>query len=304
MTDLKKFGGVVVPMVSPFTSDYQVDEAAVKRIVNLFIENKVQPLVLGTTGEVASMSAGQKNTLLKTAVSEINGKVPVVAGLCGNALATLIDEGKRYADLGVDALVALSPNYYPANDKQALNWFAQLADKLPVPMFLYNIPATTHHVISLDVIERLSHHDNIIGIKDSQPDLNRMEESLRRWGNREDFLFLVGCAANSCAGLEMGADGIVPSLGNLFPGLYKALFVAAMQGDFEEAKHFQKITNELSAYNQKGRTVTEAIPALKALMSIKGLCGLDVLPPMMRMDAREEQSYLEEMKEKLTERAY
>jgi 4-hydroxy-tetrahydrodipicolinate synthase len=219
--------------------------------------------------------------------------------LCGNSLPDIIEEGKKYADLGVDALVALAPNYYPVEDKHALNWFEQLAENLPLPVFLYNIPATTHHSISLDVIEKMSHHPNVIGIKDSQPDQSRLDESLERWSSREDFLFLVGCAANSCYGLKKGADGIVPSVGNLFPELYADLFDAAKGNDFEECARLQKLANKVSEYNQEGRTITGAIPALKALMSIKGLCGLQVMPPMQRMTPEVEKVYLAAMEDKI-----
>lgn len=296
---LDRFGGVVVPMVTPLTEDFAIDEQAVARIVSSFSENKVKPLILGTTGEVASLSRDQKVQLVETAAREINGRMPVVAGLCGNSLPVLVEEGKKYADLGVEALVALAPNYYPVEDIHALNWFTRLADELPLPVFLYNIPMTTHHNISLDVIETLSHHPNVIGIKDSDSDRERLDKSLARWAGREDFLFLVGSAVNSSYGLEHGADGIVPSVANLVPELYFSLFDAARKGDHEMAERFQQLTNEISAYNQSGRSVTEAIPALKALMSIKGLCGTQVMPPMMRMEPEEETAYLAEMKNKI-----
>lgn len=299
MSDLKKYGGVVVPMVTPLTEEFAIDERAIKNIVSSFIENNVQPLILGTTGEVASLAASQKTKLVEVAVNEVRGRMPVAAGLCGNSLSTIIDEGKKYADMGVEALVTLAPNYYPVNDNHTLSWFEKLADNLPLPMFLYNIPATTHHSISLDVIEKLSYHSNVIGIKDSQPDHDRLVESLERWANREDFLFLVGCAANSCYGLKNGADGIVPSVGNLFPKLYAYLFEAAKRNDFEECERLQQLTNKVSKYNQGDRTLTEAIPALKALMSIKGLCGPQVMPPMLRLEATEEKAYLVEMKDKI-----
>ncbi len=302
--ELKKYTGVVVPMVSPFNEDYSIDEGAVERIISSFIENNVQPLILGTTGEVASMSDKQKTRLVKIATHVNNGKMPIAAGLCGNSLMPIVEEGKIYADLGVDALVCLAPNYYPLEDANMLKWFETLADKLPLPVFLYNIPATTHHSISLDVIEKLSHHPNIIGIKDSQPDKSRLDESLQRWSTREDFLFLVGSAANSSYGLKNGADGIVPSVGNLFPDLYYQLYNAAKQGDFEKAEKYQQITNEISAYNQSGRTVTGAIPALKALMSIKGLCSSHVMPPMLSMEAKEEENYLTEMRDKILNPSY
>jgi len=286
-------------MITPLTEDYLIDETAVRKIIGRFKTHNVQPLILGTTGEVASLSFNQKIKLVEIAADEINGEIPLVVGLCGNSIETIINEGEQYAALGADALVALAPNYYPIDDKHTYNWFKTLADKLPLPVFLYNIPATTHHAISLDVIEKLSHHKNIIGIKDSQADRERLEESLQRWGTREDFLFLVGCAANSAFGLQKGADGIVPSVGNLFPGLYYELFDASQKGDFKKAEKIQETTNKISAYNQAGRTVTEAIPALKILMSIKKLCGTQVMPPMLQMPPKEERQYRAEMEDKI-----
>lgn len=297
--DLNKYKGVVVPMVSPFTEDFTIDGPAVGRIIDSFVENGVTPFVLGTTGEVASLSPSQKTDMVKEAFRHTSGRVSLLAGIANNSLFASIEEGKRYADLGVDALVSLVPNYYPIEDIHARKWFEKLADHLPIPLFLYNIPATAHHSISLDLIEELSHHPNIIGIKDSENNEQRLTESLNRWGKRDDFLFLVGCAALSSFGLNRGADGIVPSVANLVPELYQHLFESAKKGDFETANKYQEMTNLVSSYCQSGRNVTGAIPALKALMSIKGLCGLQVMPPMMRMNKSEEKEFLEIMKEKI-----
>lgn len=299
MNDLDRFKGVVVPMVSPLTEDFSIDEVAVNNIVTSFIENKVFPLVLGTTGEVASLSPEQKIKLVKVAVKEVNGRIPVLAGICNNSIFAAIEEGKKYVEMGVEAVVVLVPNYYPMADSHVKKWLVQLAEKMPVPMFLYNIPATTHHSVSLDVIEELSHHPNVIGIKDSEQNQSRLEESLERWSTREDFLFLVGWAAMSSYGLRRGADGIVPSVGNLIPDLYANLYNASKKGDWKETERFQSLTNKISAYNQSGRTVTEAIPALKVLMNIKGICGKQVMPPMLRMAKIEEQAYKEEMNERI-----
>lgn len=294
-SDLKKYEGVIVPMVTPVNDDYSIDKNGVKNIIHSFIDAGVLPFVLGTTGEVASLSTEQKTLLVKEAVNVVDGRVPLLAGLAGNSMLQTIDEAKRYADLGVDALVALVPNYYPIEDKHALNWFGKLADNVSLPMFLYNIPATTHHSISLDVVEKLSYHPGIVGIKDSENNQARLEESLERWSSRDDFLFLVGWAAMSSFGLKRGANGIVPSVANLIPELYSSLFKAAQRKDFDEAERLQQLTNKISAYNQKGRTISGAIPALKALMSLKGLCGTQVMPPMLQMEPEELKAYLGEM---------
>ncbi|WP_167607168.1 dihydrodipicolinate synthase family protein [Maribellus sediminis] len=298
-SDLKKYEGVIVPMVTPVNADYSIDKKAVGKIINSFIDAKVLPFVLGTTGEVASLSPSQKTTLVKEAVDAVDGRAPLFAGLAGNSILQTIDEAKRYTDMGVNALVALAPNYYPIEAKHALKWFEKLADSVTLPLFLYNIPATTHHSISLDVVETMSHHPNIVGIKDSENNQTRLEESLERWASREDFLFLVGWAAMSAFGLKRGANGIVPSAANLIPELYAGLYEAAKNNDFVEAERIQGLTDKVSAYNQSGRTVTEAIPALKALMSLKGLCGTQVMPPMLQMEEAELKAYLDEMENKI-----
>lgn len=291
MNDLNKYKGVVVPMVTPLTEDYKIDEIAVSKILNLFGENRVNALILGTTGEVASLTSEQKSKLVEAAVRAVPENTVLMAGLMGNSLPELIDEGKKYAGMGIEAVAALVPNYFPLRDKHILLWFEKLADALPLPVFLYNIPATTHHEISLDVVETLSHHSNIIGIKDSQPGAERLEESLQRWAERNDFLFLVGNAVNSCLGLKLGADGLVPSAGNIFPELYKAMYVAAQKGDFDECERLQQLTNRISALYQGNRILSEAIPALKMLMSVKGLCGPQVMPPMQKMDTETEKIF-------------
>lgn len=291
----KKYKGAIVPMVSPFKTDFSIDTKAVHKIVSLFVENRIVPFVLGTTGEAPSLSQSQKVELINTSIKALNGRLPLLAGIGSNSIFTSIDEGKLYADLGVDALVTTVPNYYPSDDKQMINWFEKLADNVPVPLFIYNIPVTTHHSIPLDVAETLSTHPNIVGIKDSERSEERLLESLSRWKNRDDFMFLVGWAAKSSFGLKNGANGIVPSMGNLIPELFGQLVAEAEKGNYVRADELQKLTDSIAAYCQKGRNISQSVPAMKVLMSIKVLCGTQVLPPMLKMEAKEEMEYIKEM---------
>lgn len=295
----EKYRGVIVPMVSPFNADYSIDVNAVGAIINSFVINGVLPFVLGTTGEAPSLSASMKVDLIKATVSALSGKQPLLAGIGGNSLFSAIEDGKKYAGLGVDALVATVPNYYPSDATQMIKWFEKMADNLPVPLFLYNIPVTTHHSIPLDVAEILSHHSNIIGIKDSEQNEERLIESLNRWKDREDFLFLVGWAAKSVFGIRNGANGIVPSVGNLVPELYQQLVLETKKGNFDVANEMQDLTNTISALCQKGKNISQSIPAMKVLMELKGLCGTQVLPPMLCMKKEEEPEYRELMQAEL-----
>ncbi len=297
----EKFGGVVVPMVSPLNRDLSVDTGAVKCIVDAFMDSQVKPFILGTTGEVVSLTSAQKATLVQKTVSNVEGKETVLAGIIGNCLPEAIEAGNRYAEYGVDAVVATLPNYYPADASQMKKYFTQLADSVHCPLMLYNIPGTIHHSIPVDVIEELSHHPNILGVKDSEHNSQRLDGCLERWKKREDFVFLVGWAAMSVYGLVHGADGIVPSTANFVPLLYRRLFDAVKNNILQEAWELQKKTDRISDWCQGGRDLSHSIVALKQIMALKNLCKEYVMPPMYEMDDAEKDLFVKNIKKQLQE---
>lgn len=290
---------VIVPMVSPFGADYSIDQIAVERMCELFVNTGVSVFVLGTTGEGDSIEKSQREELVKLVVRSVEGQTPVYAGLTGNSLVESVADSKKYADLGADYLVAKLPAYYPMNDTQMLLYLEKLANLVSLPLFIYNIPATTHHSIPLEIVEKLSYHPNILGLKDSERNKERLDEAIRLWGNREDFDFLIGWAPMSAYGLQKGANGIVPSTGNICPELYVQMIDAVSSCDEKAAFELQEKTDRISALYQKDRTLSQSIPALKTLMKTKGICSGEVLPPMLTMSFQEEENYLAEVKSEL-----
>ncbi len=286
---------VIVPMVSPFNADRLIDAASVDRLCSAFMKAGVSVFVLGTTGEGDSIARQQREQLLKLVVKSVNGNTPVYAGLTGNSLADLILDAQKYADAGADFLVAKLPAYYPMDGNQMFVFLEKLADSVSLPLFIYNIPATTHHSIPLEVVEKLSYHPNVYGLKDSERNMDRLNESIRLWGEREDFDFLIGWAAMSAYGLQKGAGGIVPSTGNICPEMYVEMIEAVRLGNEILANELQRRTDQISALYQKGRSLSESIPALKILMKKKGLCSGEVLSPMQTMSENEEKMYLSEI---------
>ena len=286
-------------MVSPFCADYSIDVDAVGRMCTMFADAGVSVFVLGTTGEGDSLSDEQRETLLGCVVKELKGRSKIFAGLAGNSLTQSIRDSEKYYDLGADYLVAKLPAYYPMNDTQMLLFLEKLADSVSLPLFIYNIPATTHHSIPLHIAEKLSYHPNILGMKDSERNLERLEASIRLWGKRDDFDFLIGWAAMSATGLLKGANGIVPSTGNLYPDLYVQMINAVREGNEKAALELQEKTDRISALYQKERTLSQSIPALKTMMKMKGLCSGEVLPPMLTMSKNEEDIFLAEVKHEL-----
>ena len=289
MMNNSKYRGVVVPMVTPVTQDGRLDVEAVKRIITFFGEHNVSPLLMGTTGEGNSVSQADGQLLVETVVAARSGQMLIYAGLTGNCFTEQVRQAEVYTALGADVIVATLPTYYALTEAQMYDYYKTLADCITGPLMLYNILATTHMSIPVDIIRRLADHPNIVGLKDSERDLERMAQCIEIAKGRDDFAYFCGWAAQSAHSLELGGNGIVPSTGNYVPGMFSQLFEAAVHGDTEEANRLQEETNEIAKIYQKDRTLGQSLTALKVMMSTKGLCEPWMLMPLTRLSAEEEQ---------------
>lgn len=294
------YKGVIVPMISPLKDDLSVDKEGVKRIVSNFLKYDVAPFIAGTTGEASSLSFKQKLDLVEATVEVAKNKAVIYAGISSNCLPETIDMAKSFTDAGADVIVANVPSYYPLTDAQAAKYCEQLADASPAPLIFYNITATTGYSIPLEIVEKLSYHPNVVGLKDSERDEERLGKALDLWRDREDFVHLIGWAAMSSYALKNGSDGIVPSTGNFTPELYAELYSSALEGNWQRADELQKLTNDLGALYQKNRTLGESLAALKIIMHERGLCGTQVMPPIYQMEKEAEKAYRQEVNAFLT----
>ncbi len=276
----KKYTGVIIPAVTPLTEKLQIDEAAVSRIFALFYQHKMAPFILGTTGESASLPLQLKKDYVLAAGKNKKIGSLLYAGIGSNVLAESIDFASYCSLHAVDVVVATLPSYYGLTEKQMLKYFTTLANSISLPLFIYNIPATTHMSIPLQVIDELSKHKNIVGIKDSERSEERMLQSLQLWKDRKDFHYILGWAAKSADALLNGADGLVPSTGNLYPEIYADMINAFENGDKDKMYAMQKLSDDYGALYQANRTLGESLHALKLLMKEKGLCEEYVMPPL------------------------
>ena len=283
MRTVNKYHGVVVPMVTPVTADGNIDTAAVERIVGKMASNNVAPLIMGTTGEGNSVAVEQGVQMIAAAKKATGGKVTIYTGLAGNCIAEQKAAAVRFIEAGADVIAATLPSYYALTPEQMYLYYKHLADTLEVPLMVYNITITTHMSIPLDIVERLSHHPNIAGMKDSENNVPRLEEALRLFADRDDFAYFCGCAANSAVALKNGADGIVPSVGNYIPEAYQALYEAGIRGDEAEAQRWQDLTIEYGKVNTTGLTLGQSLAGLKVIMKMHGLCETYMLPPLTQL---------------------
>jgi 4-hydroxy-tetrahydrodipicolinate synthase len=293
---IKKYSGIVVPMVTPITEEGKIDLISVEKICLRFVEFGVSPFLLGTTGESPSLTSKNSHILIKKAVESISGKVNVYVGISGNCVSQNINRARVYQDLGVDILVSTLPCYYPLSAYQMRNYFEILAESVDKPVIMYNIPSTTNMSIPLEIVKDLSDHYNIIGFKDSERDVQRMEKCIEMFRDREDFSYFLGYAALSSIALKLGADGLVPSTANFTPGMFKKLYDYSLNEQWEEAERIQMETDEIAKIYQNGRTLGESLQALKVMLSALDLCQPIAIPPLTNLPFEEQQEILKATK--------
>lgn len=283
-----KLGGAVVPLVTPATAGGRIDLAAVDRLIESQITGGVEGvLILGTTGEGPCVPQTLRRPLIEHAVKTARGRILVYANVAENSLADAISTTREYFAAGADAVATLPPFYYPSRPVELTAWFRALLDAAPGPVVIYNIPITTRVSIPLDVIAALIDHPRLAGIKDSENDPARHEELLERFGGREDFSIFIGVGALMAQGLKQGADGIVPSSGNLIPKECQQQVEAARRQDWTEMDASAARQSQVAAVYQKAGTLAQSLAALKGLLHHRGVCEPHVFPPLLPLSAAE-----------------
>jgi 4-hydroxy-tetrahydrodipicolinate synthase len=202
-------------------------------------------------------------------------------------------DGKDLFRAGADAVVACPPVSMPVED--LLAWFKALLDRLPGPMLLYNMPSTTKVSIPLDVVAHLLGHPKLAGIKDSENNPERLEGLLKWFGGQPSFSVFVGVGALMARGLRLGADGIVPSVGNLIPKVCRGLCDSAQRGDWASAQRHARRMNAVAALYQNGRTLGQSLAALKGALHCRGVCAPQMLPPLLALPEQELKRLRDEM---------
>lgn len=295
MKQTLKHHGVVVPMITPVKTTGELDEAAVSRLVDSLQAGGVEGIfVLGTTGEARCVPRSLRRRLVELVAASVGGRCLVYAGL-GDVGPGDFATANEYYQAGASAVVVHPPVTTPVPRHELAQWYLALIESLLGSVILYNIPLTTGVSIPLDTVAVLADHPKVIGIKDSENDRSRHAELLRRFGQRQDFSVFVGVGALMAHGLRLGADGIVPSVGNLIPAVCHDLCVSAQRGDWNAVEtHFARMTAVAELY-QRGRDLGQSLAALKAALHHRGVCTPEMLPPLQALSPKESASIREQM---------
>jgi 4-hydroxy-tetrahydrodipicolinate synthase len=224
--------GVIPPMISPLTQAMDADSAAVARVVNHILDGGCSGLfVLGGVGEGAWLSSRQRDGIVRATVTSAAGRVPVLVGVMLPGTAPARDAALRATDAGADALVVGSPYYFDPDASAQQRHVEAILAATPLPVLLYNIPQCTHTPLAIEAVTNLVTEPRVLGAKDSWGDMPYFQALLTLKQQRPDFRVLQGNEHAAMASLLLGADGLIPGLANIVPGLLVDLVRAARAGD-------------------------------------------------------------------------
>ncbi len=279
--DSEKFYGVIPPMVTPLAEDGGLDVEGVSRLVEHILAGGVHGLfLLGTTGEATDLPYAVRRELVQRVCGQVGGRVLVLVGITD----TVIDESLRLAeyaaDCGANALVAAPPYYFAAGQPELVDYYRNLADRLPLPLFLYNMPAQVKVSIDVQTVVELAKHPNIIGLKDSSGNIGYFNACRYAMRDRPDFRIFIGPEEAMGEVVLMGAAGGVAGGANLFPRTFVDLYDAATAKDVDKVRSLQeRIMHVSSLIYGVGHHNSSFVKGVKCALSLMGICSGTLAAP-------------------------
>ena len=232
------FTGMATAIVTPMSSDGSVDFEAMGRFIDFQIENGINALVvMGTTGENATLEPEEQKEVIAFTVKHTAGRVPVIAGTGTNNTAHVLENTKNACEVGVDGILVVTPYYNKATQAGLIKHFTMIADASEVPVILYNVPGRTGCALTPKTIATLAEHPNIVGLKEATGNMAQMVEIMHLCGDKIDVY--SGEDALTVPMMAMGAAGTISVLSNVMPAKSVAMTDACKAGDFKTAAAMQ-----------------------------------------------------------------
>lgn len=230
--------GSIVALVTPFNEDGSVNFEKLKELVDWHIANKTDGiLILGTTGESSTMTHQEDDDVVACVIEHAAGRVPIIVGAGSNDSHTQLEKSVKYEKMGADGLLLISPYYNKANRQGLINHFKLSADAVNIPIILYNIPGRTGLSIPVDVVEELSHHPMIQGIKEASGNLSYATDVAKLLN--DDFKMYSGNDDIIVPMLSIGASGVISVLADILPEETHTLVRSYLDGDTKTARDIQ-----------------------------------------------------------------
>lgn len=270
-----KLKGIVPPLVTPLADRDTMDYQGLEKLIEHVLRGGVHGVfLLGTTSEAPGLSYKLRYELIERSVAQINRRVPVLVGISDTSFGESLLIAEKAATCGADAVVLAPPYYFSASQPELIEYVERLCERLPLPVYLYNMPGCTKIHIEPETLMRLSRMEKVAGYKDSSGDMVYFNKIRERLCDRDEFSLLVGPEELLAQSLLFGADGGVCGGANLFPELYVSLYNAAVAGELERVRalHRKIIRISLGLYSI-GKYGSSFIKGIKCALRLKGICN-------------------------------
>ena len=270
------FHGSMVALVTPMADDGSVDYAALERLVAFHLDNGTDAIVaVGTTGESATLDFDEHCQVVRRVVEMVRGQIPVIAGTGANATKEAIELTRCGMEAGADACLLVTPYYNKPPQEGLYQHFRAIAEAVPVPQILYNVPGRTGVDMTTDTVERLAPFGNIIGLKDAQGSQERVQELVDRVGDRLELY--SGEDGAACEAMIAGYHGDISVTANVAPALMHQMCEAARKGEAERAR---ELDGQLGPLHKALFCQTSPIPVKWALYEM-GYMGEEIRLPLV-----------------------
>lgn len=233
------FKGSATALVTPFHSDFSVNQEKFIELIERQIAGGTQALVInGTTGEAATLSKEEQLDCLKLAIEVVNHRIPVIAGTGSNNTAVALASTLAAQEAGADAAMLVTPYYNKTSQAGLIAHFTHIADQTDIPILIYAVPSRTNQPLTVETMVELAKHPRIIGMKDATSDAAYAMDILRQVEN-PDFALYSGNDDVVVPYLAAGAAGVISTVGNLLPAPMQVICAAAERGDWALARKIQ-----------------------------------------------------------------
>jgi len=297
--------GSLVAIVTPMQPGGALDLAAYRRLIDFHVANGTSAIVaVGTTGESPTVDVEEHCLLIKTAVEHAAGRVPVIAGTGANSTAEAIELSEFAKKVGAASSLSVVPYYNRPSQEGLYRHFRSIAEKVDLPIVLYNVPGRTVADLANETVLRLAQVPGIVGIKDATADLGRGSELLSALGaaGKPDFVVYSGDDIAALPLILMGGHGVISVTANVAPKLMAEMCAKARAGDLSGAR---AANNRLLPLHRKLFVEANPIP-VKWAMAEMGLIGGDLRLPLTPLAAQYHEAVRSALREAgcLTEKSH
>ena len=229
-----KLEGSFVALITPMKKNGEVDEDALRQLIDFQIEQGTQGLVpCGTTGESATLSHVEHKRIIDITMDQVNGRIPVVPGTGSNSTTEALDLTHHAEDAGCDGALLITPYYNKPTPKGLILHFITIANETNIPLVLYNVPSRTGLNMEASTTLELAQHKNIVGLKEASGNLAQIMDILAKAPS--SFTVMSGDDAWTFSICALGGKGVISVVANIAPKLMSTFMQSLLQGNYEKA---------------------------------------------------------------------